>query len=162
MRSAYDVVIRPIISEQSMDKAAYDQNYECAFASESGSLLTWDMINAASLGTENMFENELPDGFLDALPEDAEVTCGYACDLLSWVMSHGDSGMAWTTVQTNMNVVAVAVLADMACIVLPEDIEMEKEVLDKAVGEGIVVLTSPLTSYEISGRMYGQGIPAHN
>ena len=58
--------------------------------------------------------------------------------------------------------VAVAVLADMACIVLPEDIEMEKEVLDKAVGEGIVVLTSPLTSYEISGRMYGQGIPAHN
>ena len=75
-----------------------------------------------------------------SLPEDAEVTCGYACDLLSWVMSHGD----------------------MACIVLPEDIEMEKEVLDKAVGEGIVVLTSPLTSYEISGRMYGQGIPAHN
>ena len=71
-------------------------------------------------------------------------------------------GMAWTTVQTNMNVVAVAVLADMACIVLPEDIEMEKEVLEKAVGEGIVVLTSPLTSYEISGRMYGQGIPAHN
>ena len=97
-----------------------------------------------------------------SLPEDAEVTCGYACDLLSWVMSHGDSGMAWTTVQTNMNVVAVAVLADMACIVLPEDIEMAKEVLDKAVGEGIVVLTSPLTSYEISGKMYGQGIPAHN
>ena len=77
-----------------------------------------------------------------SLPEDAAVTCGYACDLLSWVMSHGDSGMAWTTVQTNMNVVAVAVLADMACVILPEDIEMEMEVLDKAVGEGIVVLSA--------------------
>lgn len=77
----YDAKTRkPITPEearaQSMDKAAYDQNYECAFASESGSLLTWDMINAASLGTENMFENELPDGFLDALPEDAEVYGG--------------------------------------------------------------------------------------
>ena len=97
-----------------------------------------------------------------SLPEDAEVTCGYSCDLLSWVMSHGDSGMAWTTVQTNMNVVAVAVLADMACVILPEDVEMEKEVLDKATGEGIVVLSSPLTSYEICGRMHGQNIPAHN
>ena len=77
----YDAKTRkPITPEearaQSMDKAAYDQNYECAFASESGSLLTWDMINAASLGTENMFENELPDGFLDALPENAEVYGG--------------------------------------------------------------------------------------
>ena len=95
-----------------------------------------------------------------SLPEDTEVTCGYACDLLSWVMSHGDSGMAWTTVQTNMNVVAVAVLADMSCVVLPQDVEMEKEVLDKAENEGIVILTSPLTSYEICGRMYGKGIPA--
>lgn len=62
--------------EQALDKAAYDQNYECAFASESGSLLTWNMINAACLGDENVFEDGLPDGFLDALPEDAEVFGG--------------------------------------------------------------------------------------
>ena len=98
----------------------------------------------------------------DTLPEDAEVTCGYACDLLSWVMSHGDSGMAWTTVQTHMNVVAVAVLADMACVVLPENVEMEPEVLDKARTEGIVILSSPLTSYEICGRMYERHLPSHN
>ena len=96
------------------------------------------------------------------LAEDAEVTCGYACDLLSWVMSHGDSGMAWTTVQTHMNVVAVAVLADMACIILPEDVEMEEDVLAKAVSEGIVVLTTPLTSYEVCGKLYSLSIPAHN
>ena len=49
-----------------------------------------------------------------------EVTCGYACDLLSWVMSHGEEGMAWVTVQTHLNVIAVAALADMACVILPE------------------------------------------
>ena len=61
---------------QAMDKAAYDQNYECAFASESGALLTWAMINAASLGDANVFEDALPDGFLDSLPADAEIYGG--------------------------------------------------------------------------------------
>lgn len=61
---------------QALDKAAYDQNYECAFASESGSLLTWAMINAAGLGDANVFEGGIPDGFLDALPEDAEISGG--------------------------------------------------------------------------------------
>jgi len=32
---------------QAMDKAAYDQNYECTFASETGALLTHELINAA-------------------------------------------------------------------------------------------------------------------
>ena len=51
--------------------------------------------------------------------EDREVTCGYVCDLLSWVMAHGDEGMAWVTVQTHLNVIAVAVLSEMACVILP-------------------------------------------
>ena len=90
--------------------------------------------------------------------EDREITCGYTCDLLSWVMAHGDEGMAWVTVQTHLNVVAVAVLADMACVVLPENIRMEAESLKKAVEEGMRVLSSPLTAYEICGRMAAAGI----
>jgi len=88
-----------------------------------------------------------------------EVTCGYACDLLSWVMSHGEEGMAWVTVQTHMNVVAVAVLAEMACVILPESIDMEEESLNKAISEDMIVLSSPLTSYEICGRLNAAGIP---
>jgi hypothetical protein len=91
-----------------------------------------------------------------------EVTCGYACDLLSWVMSHGEEGMAWVTVKTHMNVVAVAVLAEMACVILPESIDMEEESLKKAVDEEMVVLSSPLSAYEICGRMAAKGIPAHS
>ncbi len=88
-----------------------------------------------------------------------EITCGYTCDLLSWVMAHGDEGMAWVTVQTHLNVIAVAVLSDMACVVLPEDIRMEEESLKKARDEGMAVLTSPLTAYEICGRLAARGIP---
>ncbi len=90
-----------------------------------------------------------------------EVSCGYTCDLLSWVMAHGEEGMAWVTVQTHLNVIAVAVLADMACVVLPEQIDMEEESLKKAESEGLCVLSSPMTAYEICGLMASQGIPAH-
>lgn len=90
----------------------------------------------------------------------AEVSCGYTCDLLSWVMAHGAAGMAWVTVQTHMNVIAVALLSDMACVIMPEGIEMEKESLDKADAEGMCVLQSPLSSYEICGRMHEKGVPA--
>lgn len=97
----------------------------------------------------------------DALGADLEreVLCGYTCDLLSWVMAHGAEGMAWVTVQTHMNVIAVAVLAEMACVILPENIHMEQESLDKAAAEGLCVLRSPLSGYEICGRMHAAGVP---
>ncbi len=93
------------------------------------------------------------------IAEDKEITCGYTCDLLSWVMAHGDEGMAWVTVQTHLNVIAVAVLSDMACVVLPEGIRMEEESLRKATAEGMTVLTSPLTAYEICGKLSAAGVP---
>ena len=87
-----------------------------------------------------------------------EVSCGYTCDLLSWVMANGQEGMAWVTVQIHMNVIAVAALHDMACVIMPESIEMEKESIAKAEEEGICVLESPLSGYEICGRMYKAGV----
>ena len=89
----------------------------------------------------------------------AEVSCGYTCDLLSWVMAHGAAGMAWVTVQTHMNVIAVASLMEMSAVIIPEDIEMEASSLEKAKDEGITVLQSPLTAYEICARLAAAGLP---
>ncbi|HML48527.1 MAG TPA: AraC family transcriptional regulator [Clostridia bacterium] len=86
------------------------------------------------------------------------VRTGYGCDLLSWVLAHGQAGMAWITVQTHLNVIAVATLMDMACVILPEGILPEKEMLDKAAEEGIAVFSSDLTSYSICGILYAQGV----
>lgn len=99
-------------------------------------------------------ENKTPEVDLTA-----QVTCGYTCDLLSWVMAHGCAGMAWITVQTHMNVIAVAVLMEMSCVIVPEGIEMEPASLEKARDEGIAVLKSPLTAYELCGRMAAAGLP---
>ncbi len=90
--------------------------------------------------------------------EDAQVTCGYACDLLSWVLAHGAKGMAWTTVQTHVNVVAVAVLMEMACVVLAEGNQLEPASAAKALEEGLCVLETDKTAYEVCGLLYGAGV----
>ncbi len=91
--------------------------------------------------------------------QETEVTCGYTCDLLSWVMAHGKAGMAWITVQTHMNVIAVASLMEMAAVIIPEDIEMEAPSLEKAREEGICVLQSGRTAYELCAMMAEAGLP---
>ena len=45
---------------------------------------------------------------------------GYAGDLLSWVMGNAPAGCVWFTVMTNVNVIAVAHLADAACVIVTE------------------------------------------
>lgn len=88
----------------------------------------------------------------------AEITCGYACDLLSWVLAHGRKGMAWTTVQTHVNVIAVAVLMEMACVILSEGNQLEQDSLRKAKEEGLSVLATDKTAYEICGLMMRAGV----
>ena len=97
----------------------------------------------------------------DMTPEtdkNTEVSCGYTCDLLSWVMAHGAAGMAWVTVQTHMNVIAVASLMEMAAVIIPEGIEMEEPSLEKAKDEGICVLQTKLTAFEICARLAAAGL----
>ncbi len=64
------------------------------------------------------------------------------CDLLSWVMANGEEGEAWITVQIHSNIVAVATLLDFSCIIVPEDIEVDAEVLTKADAEEIAVIST--------------------
>ena len=72
--------------------------------------------------------------------EDREIACGYTCDLLSHVMGRGQADMAWITVQTHMNVIAVAALMDFACVVFPEGLPVEAAIVDKARQEDVILL----------------------
>ena len=74
----------------------------------------------------------------------------YIGDLLSWVMSRAKSGNVWLTIMNNINIVAVASLTDVACIVLCEDVTVSEDVLDKANSEGVVIFKTSLTSYEFA------------
>ena len=96
---------------------------------------------------------------LNNLPEgEKEITGGICCDLLSWVMAKGQAGMAWITVQTHMNVVAVASLHEFACIILVEGCRMPEDVLQKASDEGIAVFGSALSGYRLCGLLHSAGV----
>lgn len=96
----------------------------------------------------------------DGASLDGEIECGYSCDLLSWVLAHGKQGMAWSTVQTHVNVIAVSVLMEMACVIMVEGVEPEESSLKKAVDEEMPILSTRKTAYEVSVLMGKAGIPA--
>lgn len=60
-----------------------------------------------------------------SLPEgDREISGVYIGDLLSWVMGRAKAGDAWITIMSNINIVAVASLADVACIISPRELRL--------------------------------------
>ena len=89
---------------------------------------------------------------------DRQVTGGGVGDLLSFVMAKGKAGMAWITVQTHLNVIAVASLNEFSCVIIAEDGDVEADTLAKAEEENIPVLSSPLSSYALAGRLYEMGV----
>ena len=83
-----------------------------------------------------------------------EVKGAYICDLLSWVMSHAKNNDAWITIQTHPNVIAVAALVNLSCIIVPENAEVEKTTIDKANEESIPLLISNDSGYKIGCMLY--------
>ena len=94
-------------------------------------------------------KNWTPDVGLDAL-----ITGGYAGDMLSWVMGRAKEGSVWMTIMSNQNVAAVALMADVACVVLTENVKPDDELTAQANKMGLPVFTSPLSTYELSCRLY--------
>ena len=89
---------------------------------------------------------------------DEEVTGGYASDLLSDVIAHSHKGNIWVTLQTHPNTVAVAVMKELAGIILTGGREPDSDTLQKAEEEGIPILVSPLFTFELVGKLYQMGI----
>ena len=81
-----------------------------------------------------------------------DITGVYCCDLLSFAMGRAPEGCAWITVMGNMNSVAVASLADVACIVLCDGVKPDAGMMKKADQEDIAVLCSSLPAFE-TGKM---------
>lgn len=84
-----------------------------------------------------------------SLPEgDREVEGVYIGDLLSWVMGRAQSGNVWLTIMSNLNIVAVATLSDVSCIVLCEGVTLDETVKNTAEAKGINILATDATAYE--------------
>ena len=82
-----------------------------------------------------------------------QVTGGYAGDLLSWVMGRAQSGDMWLTIMSNQNVAAVALMADVACVILTEGVQPDPTLLSRAQDKGVNLLGTPESTFTAAGRM---------
>jgi hypothetical protein len=98
---------------------------------------------AKKLGFETLC---MPDG-------DREVNGVYACDLLSWVMGRASQDNVWITIMSNLNIVAVATLADPACIILSENLLPDPDTLARAEQQGINILSTELDTFDACVRI---------
>lgn len=73
-------------------------------------------------------------------------------------MGNAKEGNAWITIQSHVNIVAVALLTGSACIIVSEGFEVEEDAISKANEEQISIFTTKKSSYEISIELGRLGI----
>lgn len=78
----------------------------------------------------------------------------YCCDLLSWVVGRAAQDAALLTVMSNANVMAVAVMAELPCVILTEGVRPDERALQKAQENDIIVLSSPEPTYETAVKIH--------
>ena len=83
---------------------------------------------------------------------------GYASDLLSDVIANTREGDVWLTLQRHVNVVAVAQLKQLAAVVLVNDRRLEPDAETRARGMGIPIVSTPLSTFDAAGALFGLGL----
>lgn len=84
---------------------------------------------------------------------DNEIEGIYSGDLLSWVMSHANAQNAWCTVLTHVNIVAIASLVQLSCIIICENAQIDADTIEKAKNEKIILIKTKLNSVEVIKKM---------
>lgn len=84
-----------------------------------------------------------------------DVRGGFCGDLLSWVMGRASDADAWITIMTNKNIVAVASLADVPCVIICENCETDEDLIGLAAEKGINLFLCPDSEFSVAGKLYG-------
>jgi hypothetical protein len=85
-------------------------------------------------------------------------TGGYSSDLLSCVMAGAKKGNLWITLQAHLNIVAVAALNEVAAIIITENAQPDAASIAKANQQGVILLSTSRSTYEVSGNLWEFGI----
>ena len=103
-----------------------------------------------------MTTNELCEKLdLERLSGDAdnEIASCYISDLLSRVLGGCQAGDIWITVQSSLNMVAVAAMTEASCVILPEGLTAPDNVLEKANEEGLTIFSSEESAFSLAKRI---------
>jgi len=89
---------------------------------------------------------------------DRSVVGGYATDLLSCALKGAKKDVLWVTLQSHLNVVAVASLLGLAGVIVTEGNRPDQETLSRAENEGVILMVTPKTTYTVVGELTALGI----
>lgn len=96
--------------------------------------------------------------YTDEAFENREVSGCYIGDLLSLAMSSVCANDVWITIQTNVNVAAVAALTEAACVIIADGCRPDGAALERANEQGITILGSEKSAYELAKCLAELGI----
>lgn len=86
------------------------------------------------------------------------VVGGYASDLLSCVMARAKHNFLWVTLQSHVNVVAVASLLGLAGVIITEGNKPDQDTVARAEKEDVVLMLTPSTTFSVVGRLASLGV----
>ena len=69
-------------------------------------------------------------------------------------MGFAQEGNVWVTLQTHKNVIAIASLKELACVVLVKGNQPDEDMLEQAKEEEIPVLGTAEQTFEVAGQIY--------
>lgn len=90
--------------------------------------------------------------------DDADITQGYASDLLSDVLANAPTGGVLVTLQVHLNVIAVASHAGLRAVIFSCGRRPDDDVVQRAGDEGLSLFTSAADTFELVGRLYELGL----
>jgi hypothetical protein len=89
---------------------------------------------------------------------EAELTGCYISDLLSDVLANAQPGVLWVTIHTHRNILSVASMKDIAAILFTCGRKPEAAIIAEAVEKDILLLSTPLSTYETAGKLWKAGL----
>lgn len=87
-----------------------------------------------------------------------EIEGCYVSDLLSDVMGNAESGNIWITLQTHKNVMAVASLKELSCVIIVKNFTPNEDTINQSNEEEIPILQTSMNTYEVTGKVYEMGV----
>jgi serine kinase of HPr protein (carbohydrate metabolism regulator) len=90
--------------------------------------------------------------------EDREISGVFVSDMVSDVMAGAKSGNLWLTIQTHKSIIPAANLVDVSAVVITSGKEVPQETVDLASKFDIAILSTPLATFELVGKLYELGL----
>lgn len=95
-----------------------------------------------------------------SIDANVEVTSGYASDLLSDVLAKAKNGAIWVTNHKHTNIIGVAVMLNLAAVVIAGGMEPDPGTVEKATEENVPLYTTDMSMFELVGKLYEIGVRA--